>query len=447
MRTVQHGTGNHVVVTIMCGYVARDVARILGPSVTVYEIPASRETPTEAAELKELRDTTHGFGGELWLVGFSAGGGAVRRLLDVVDPHGCVIVDGGAVSLPGRPQTMPPSQYTRFFELAKLGVRQFIASHTFLTYVEQLPPAQGPYRSTVGTLRDLTGWELPEPEPGEFNVTSSPNGAIKVWSYESGPADPAAHVRQVREILPLIAQQYLRPRLLGSDAGRDAVAAVVAVAGSIRAAVISAAEQVADAVAGDGAAPVAVYHSHGWRCSVRELVEDARKCGRWHERQDVLDDRSYRPKIGDLVISKRAGGDPRFGGPGHVERVSDDGGEEYGPDVTIGGNEGNRWIEAPLDWSAVVGIIDVDPAIGRRAVELSRAELAAGVAEVPGPASNPQIQAYHAGARRGGSELAGMPGHEREGVAVLGSRASDEVAWCASAASWAAYAAAMEVAS
>lgn len=222
------------------------------------------------------------------------------------------------------------------------------------------------------------------------------------------------------------------------NSGRDAVAAVVAVAGSIKAAVISAAEQVANAVAGDGAAPVGAAHSHGWRCSVAELVRDARQAGWWHDAGAMGD---YVPKVGDLVISARAGGDPRRGGTGHVERIT-----EVGPVVTIGGNESNRWIEALLDWTNVVGIIDVDPAIGRRAVELSRAELAAGVAEVAGLAAHPQIQAYHAGARRGGSELAGMPGHEQEGVAVLGSRASDEIAWCASGASWAAYSAAQELA-
>jgi hypothetical protein len=218
------------------------------------------------------------------------------------------------------------------------------------------------------------------------------------------------------------------------DAGRDAVAGLVAVAGSLKDAVISAAEQVADAVTGDGAAPER-YLSHGWRCSVAEFVADARKCGRWHEK----DVDNYDPKPGDLIISKRSGQDPRVGGSGHVERLT----QFSDPSWTLGGNESNTWIEAPLDWTNVVGIIDVDPVVGRRAVELSRAELAAGVAEVPGPAAHPRIQAYHAGARRGGSELAGMPGHETEGIAVLGSKASDEIHWCASSASWAAYAATM----
>jgi hypothetical protein len=232
------------------------------------------------------------------------------------------------------------------------------------------------------------------------------------------------------------------------NAGRDAVAGLVAVAGSLKDAFISAAEQVANAVAGDGAElivdrdakPPNVFLSHGWRCSVAELVADARKAGRFHS---TFSSAAPPLKVGDLIIGKRAGQNPINGGSGHVERVTsvepNPGGMSHV--VTIGGNESNTWIEAPLDWTSVVGVIDVDPAIGRRAVELSRAELAAGVAEVPGPAAHPRIQAYHAGARRGGSDLAGMPGHETEGIAVLGSKASDEIHWCASSASWAAYAA------
>lgn len=146
----------------------------------------------------------------------------------------------------------------------------------------------------------------------------------------------------------------------------------------------------------------------------------------------------------DLVGLTGAGGDPTRGGPGHVERAT---GAFWPTDVsldarptTIGGNEGNRWVEATLDLRGpdVRGVIRVDPTIGLPAVARARAELSAGVAERPGASHHPQIQAYHAGARRGGSPLAGTPGHEGEGMQVL-PRASDETAWCASGASWCAY--------
>lgn len=195
-------------------------------------------------------------------------------------------------------------------------------------------------------------------------------------------------------------------------------------------------------------APLApwVGPSHGYRCSVAELYRDGVALGSWVPIADVLAGR-YVVQAGDLVLSARAGGDPTLGGPGHVERAAEDaGGPGYGWSAvdTIGGNEGNRWVRARLDLTGpdVRGIIRVDPAIGARAVKLAIEQLEAGVAELPGAKHHPAIQAYHAGARRGGSPLAGMPGHESEGVSVLGARAADEQPWCSSSASWCGYQAA-----
>ncbi len=76
---------------------------------------------------------------------------------------------------------------------------------------------------------------------------------------------------------------------------------------------------------------------HGWRCSVRELVEDARLLGTW---RDISS--GYRPAVGDLAILRRVtGADPRTGGQGHVARVSKE--VEQGLYATLGGNEGNEW--------------------------------------------------------------------------------------------------------
>ena len=79
--------------------------------------------------------------------------------------------------------------------------------------------------------------------------------------------------------------------------------------------------------AGDGA-------PHGYRAAVAELVADARTAGAWH---DVAE--GYQPRPGDLAILRRAGGDPRTGGNGHVGRVErvDDG--SY---TRIDGNHGDR---------------------------------------------------------------------------------------------------------
>lgn len=446
MILLQRGTGPSALVMVFCGTAASKAPKILGPTVTVYAVAGSRLSDREIKEARRMRDAAEAAGGELWTCGYSAGGGAVRASLDSIDPHGCIICDGGPISLPGQPATMPRRQYERFIGLAKIGTRQFISSHTYLTYTEQIqddprtPQVENPWTSTVNTLRQITGLPLPEPAVGQHTVTTL--GGITILSYESGPADRPAHARQVQEVLPMMLETYLKPRF----EPQGALAAVVAVAGSIKAAVISAAEQAVQAVDNMGQAPApGGYLSHGWRCAVAEQIADAKKTGRWHDIADVRAGR-YTPKVGDLVCSARLGGDPRKGGSGHVERITEV--PEHGsgrPIRTIGGNESNTWVEADLDLSSVVGIIDVDSAIGRRAIELSRAELHARVAERPGTAAHPRIQAYHAGARREGSDLAGMPGREHEGRSTLGKSASDEIPWCASAASWAAYHAALEV--
>lgn len=188
----------------------------------------------------------------------------------------------------------------------------------------------------------------------------------------------------------------------------------------------------AEAVATDGAgvaAPVELP-PHGWRCSVAELYRDALALGTWRPAGS-----GYVPRVGDLLISARGGGDPTKGGTGHVERVVV--AHPRFPE-TCGGNEGDTWRRAAdvdLQGPAYRGAIEYPPGLGARAVEVTLAEAAAGIRERPGPLAHPRIQAYHAGARRGGSPRAGMPGHEGEGVAVLGAAASDEVAWCASGAS------------
>ncbi len=187
--------------------------------------------------------------------------------------------------------------------------------------------------------------------------------------------------------------------------------------------------------------------SHGYRCGVTELYRDAVALGSWVPIAEVIAGR-YLVRAGDLVLSARAGGDPTKGGPGHVERAVFD--QVNIGDLaltTIGGNEGNAWRLdlLSLTGSEIRGIIRVDPAIGRLAVEAARRELEAGVAERAGAAHHPQIQAYHAGARRGGSPLAGMPGHESEGISVLGSSAADEIPWCSSAQSWVTFKAVLDL--
>jgi hypothetical protein len=54
---------------------------------------------------------------------------------------------------------------------------------------------------------------------------------------------------------------------------------------------------------------------HGYRCSVRELVEDAKRLRTWRGPTE-------RPELGWLAIWPRGGQNPLRGGTGHVGRVS-----------------------------------------------------------------------------------------------------------------------------
>lgn len=152
---------------------------------------------------------------------------------------------------------------------------------------------------------------------------------------------------------------------------------------------------------------------HGYRAAVSELVADARTSGSWRDRST-----GYRPQPGDLAIFKRAGGDPRFGGSGHVSRVA-----VVGPAVfeTIGGNEANRvrYASCRFDDPSLVGWIVYPERLAAAALEVARDEI--GVSEKPGPAHDDRVLEYLAGCVRNGQRLA---------------LAADEFAWCAAFASW-----------
>lgn len=188
--------------------------------------------------------------------------------------------------------------------------------------------------------------------------------------------------------------------------------------------------------------PLNMRAPHGYRAAVRELREDAQALETWRPAGFVVrpertvpkglpgDGGIYLPNVGDLLVSTRPGGL-------HVERVT-----EAHPrfPVTIGANEENRWIErqdVDLLGPKYLGAIAYPAELGAAAVAFARSEMRRPVREAPGPDAHPQIRAYHAGARRGGGPLAGMPGCDFwGGLPTLGRNAPDEIPWCASAASW-----------
>lgn len=181
--------------------------------------------------------------------------------------------------------------------------------------------------------------------------------------------------------------------------------------------------------------------THGYRCSVFEYTKDAKATRSWHPAVDVRAGR-YVPKVGDLVVSARAGQEPETGGSGHIEIII---GIGPGKPTTLGGNEHDTWTIDAYDFGQkdFRGVIERDPELGARAVKVALEEHKRGIKETPGPGATKRIQEYHAGARRDGSPLAGMPGHEREGSSPLGEKASDEIPWCGSGQGFCTYQAAM----
>lgn len=402
MNVLQPGFGlvRNVLVAWFCGVSIQKFAKLL-PSAMVVEMSGSKE-PVTRAQIDALLRTRGATMGELALIGFSAGCHGVRNALDT-QPNLVLAIDGTHGSIP-QPGGMPIQPWQDVVDRARRGACTFVASCSNNTYVEKLRPPHGPYLATVTVLRQITGWDIPEPADDRPYIRHEWN--VAVYSYRSSDADAAAHRFQIQVVAPELVRQWLSLRWASS-------AAPVPVPGT--------------------KAPKSVP-VHGWRCSVAELVADARATGAWHPKGD-----EYEPQQGDLLVSARSGGDPTKGGTGHVEIVSSGSRDALGTiwPRTIGGNENNTWVEAPydLDSMAYCGCI-ARGALGLLALEFARVELAMRVAEVPGASHNPRIQEYHAGARRGGTATAGMPGRESEGVAVLGAHAADEVAWCASAASW-----------
>lgn len=319
----------------------------------------------------------------LWLVGYSAGGHRVRDLLDLVRPGDTVVTaDATHASFESRPQTMPIAPWLALGERAERGEVRWLSSHTYLTYVEH---EREPYYSTVSVMRRASRQLLPEPTIDAGVETDV--GELRVFSYRSGDCDSAAHRRQLVEVLPVMLRRARQlqageepsvPRWvhavvdpflsvverLWAVFGRAPTRGEIAL-GRAQAALALGVHEVAgpgshptiaEALAGcqRGGKPVgltsdetdwcAAFASwcalgtggagapHGWRISVRELVEDARESGAW---RDVA---GYTPVAGDLAIFARAGEDPRKGGRGHVARVESVSADGY---TTIGGNEGN----------------------------------------------------------------------------------------------------------
>lgn len=393
-RTVQSSAQGPLVALMFCGdgFAAHRTHMLdaLGPAGVLAADSDSSHDEAMRAALIPLRAAEPER--PLVLVGYSAGGHRVRDLLDLVRPGDVVVTaDATHASFEDRPQTMPIAPWLALAERAERGEVRWLSSHTYLTYVEHLPPKEGPYYSTATVMRRCSRLLLPEPAVGEH--VRNDVGGLSVWSYESGSADALAHRKQLVEVLPMLLAEARQPdgaaywrslaraivdpfasaleRLWASVAGRSPTRGEIALArvkaclelgvaeiagpksnpiirdmlagcvrgGSLVGLTSDETEWCAACASWSALAPAkdglgaGAGAPHAWRIAVHELVEDARESGAFRDAST-----GYTPAVGDLAIWARAGEDPRRGGRGHVARVESVDADGF---VTIGGNESN----------------------------------------------------------------------------------------------------------
>ena len=224
-RIVQAGKGavrDVVVLYHLTAELDGVVRGALGPAVTlinVTEPPGALKYMTvaagslqplsavlEAARQKLGLDITWG---RVALVGYSEGCQALRaQLLAGATPDAIVAVDGTHGDWPHRAdwQVKPYRDYFLGAQASQAN-RLFVASHSGLTYVEQLRPTVAnprlrPYASTKRVLEEVTGWRL---DPTADEPTVRREGRAVVYSYVSHD-----HAAQARRVLPrLLAEELM----------------------------------------------------------------------------------------------------------------------------------------------------------------------------------------------------------------------------------------------
>jgi len=146
----------------------------------------------------------------IYLVGYSRGCQAIRtQLMRDVDPIGVVTIDGTHASLP--PEQWQIDVWRRLAQRARCGKRQWVATCTQMSYVEQLPPGEpGRALSTRHLLERVLETQLP---PGR----ELHDGSLHALSFPSRSIDQAAHARQLRDVLPMVLERFALPWLAPSD--------------------------------------------------------------------------------------------------------------------------------------------------------------------------------------------------------------------------------------
>lgn len=203
MRTVQNPTSPDVVILYLVGSHLDDALRAaIGPGPGIYATADASPAVTPC-------DAVTGVSGPLrtvTLVGYSAGCQGVRSALrtgaiPVAERLGVVAIDGTHANWPPLPWQV--DVWRNAAERAINGRNLFVATCTSQTYTETLPKGQA-FASTLSVVRAFT----PEPVeiPGEYHAGNS-----HVHTYLSKVIDKAAHIAQMRDVLPWALKTYVRP--------------------------------------------------------------------------------------------------------------------------------------------------------------------------------------------------------------------------------------------
>ncbi len=160
------------------------------------------------------------------LFGFSMGCSTVRRL--VAESYdriaGVITADGTHASMPPAASQLDP--WRRLAADARAGTKFWEATCTSNSYVEGLHPPDGPYLSTLSVLRLVTGAALlATGTVDDIDGGLEEEGSLAVYHFASGACDARAHALQLREVLPHLLAEKVRPRFpqLGEAIGAPVV--------------------------------------------------------------------------------------------------------------------------------------------------------------------------------------------------------------------------------
>jgi hypothetical protein len=308
------------------------------------------------------------------LAGFSAGCQGVRNhLLRGLDPRVVVCIDGTHSSWP-KLEPLHIGLWRERAKKARAGESMLVATCTAQRYTQRIKP---PFAATSTVLAEALGL----PEFGSYPTAakslpvypSEPMahraGGLRAFAYPGTDCDAKAHVAQLTHVLPSLLATEVAPFLLGTPDRSNYLHASGQKLGELRGWLSRLAEYAVAATEDDTPAETHLARAlaevgqreipgpksnprideylalcvrggkllglrgddqFSWcaafaswcglppgmvpRAAVAELVTDSRKLGLWR-------DAGHIPKAGDLAIYARAGGDPRKGGLGHVNRV------------------------------------------------------------------------------------------------------------------------------